>query len=113
MARRYDAKPPLAPAIHTSEKGVQATIALQNLDGAQDRVPFGDGVRQNRATNVHGVASNQLLSCLNGVDLCNQQSAGGSLTVQQGTGNNQVARLNLRTKVLAVSRYFACSSGAA
>ena len=61
-------------------------------------------MRQNCATNVHRVVSHNLLSSLSGINLGNQQSAGGGLTIKQGAGNNQVARLNLRTKVLTVSR---------
>ena len=74
------------------------------LDGAQNRVPLGHGVRQNRATNVHRVVSHNLFGCLSGINLCNKQSASGGLAVQQGTGNDQVARLNLGGQVLAVSR---------
>ena len=76
----------------------------QRLDGTQHGVPRGHGVRNHGAANVHGVVIHNLLGILCGIDLRNQQGASGNLTVKQRTGNDQVANLNLRGQVLAVSR---------
>ena len=76
----------------------------KRLDGAQHGVPGGHGVRNHGAADVHGVVSHNLLGVLSGVNLRNQQGAGCDLAVEQGAGNNQVAGLNLRGQVLAVSR---------